>query len=483
MTRNGKLMGLMLAVAASATLPAADATWYDDGSGIWDLTALNWNGGASAWTAGDTAVFSGTGGVVTVEGAVDVGALTFNASNYVVNAATGASITNSSSGTLDVTVAAGQTATLNASLRTDGAQFYKYGDGTLVLGGTNQFSRTKDSRLKKGIIRLTPDNARSLGTKDFIIESGATLDLNGCCAGASTALPWLHPNGTGVDGMGALVNTGKDHTNKNFGGMSTDSDVLLCGPRRIDVGTLYMLGHTVTVSNIPNQLCVSTLTFKGNESLVIASNAVYTVLGGNGLGAAGNNGRVVLKRSGRLNVWDAKTMTTSVFVEEPSTISQGHNVESALAKFTGTIAVNSNLTVWANPKEGKASWVEFAGPLTGTGRIRLTEGHLRFSTENNTWSGQLAQYGSAAYRYVAIGVRKGATGTLGNISSIYGESGDSYFIYERTNSYTLANCAVTNGIFGSFDGGTLVFDNVHMTNTAFIGAVGTSISASKHLKV
>ena len=457
-------------VAASAV--AADATWYDAGTGIWDLTALNWNGGASAWTAGDTAVFSGTGGVVTVEGAVDVGALTFNASNYVVNAATGASITNSSSGYLNVTVAAGQTATLNASLRTDGAQFYKYGDGTLVLGGTNQFSRTKDSRLKKGIIRLTPDNARSLGTKDFIIESGATLDLNGCCAGASTALPWLHPNGTGVDGMGALVNTGKDHTNKNFGGMSTDSDVLLCGPRRIDVGTLYMLGHTVTVSNIPNQLCVSTLTFKGNESLVIASNAVYTVLGGNGLGAAGNNGRVVLKRSGRLNVWDAKTMTTSVFVEEPSTISQGHNVESALAKFTGTIAVNSNLTVWANPKEGKAAWVEFGGPLTGTGRIRLTEGHLRFSTENNTWSGQLAQYGSAAYRYVAIGVRKGATGTLGNVSSIYGESGDSYFIYERTNSYTLANCAVTNGIFGSFDGGTLVFDNVHMTNTAFIGAVG-----------
>ena len=447
--RKIALVACVAAVAASATLPAADATWYDAGTGIWDASALNWNGGASAWTAGDTAVFSGTGGVVTVEGAVDVGALTFNASNYVVNAATGASITNSSSGYLNVTVAAGQTATLNASLRTDGAQFYKYGDGTLVLGGTNQFSRTKDSRLKKGIIRLTPDNARSLGTKDFIIESGAT-----------------------VDGMGALVNTGKDHTNKSFGGMSTDSDVLLCGPRRIDVGTLYMLGHTVTVSNIPNQLCVSTLTFKGNESLVIASNAVYTVLGGNGLGAAGNNGRVVLKRSGRLNVWDAKTMTTSVFVEEPSTISQGHNVESALAKFTGTIAVNSNLTVWANPKEGKASWVEFAGPLTGNGRIRLTDGHLRFSTENNTWSGQLAQYGSAAYRYVAIGVRKGATGTLGNVSSIYGESPDSYFIYERTNSYTLANCAVTNGIFGSFDGGTLVFDNVHMTNTAFIGAVG-----------
>ena len=444
MTRNGKLMGLMLAVAASASLPAADATWYDAGTGIWDASALNWNGGASAWTAGDTAVFSGAGGAVAVEGQVDAAGLTFNAGGYVVNTATGGSITNSGTGNLTVTVASGVTATNYVSLRTDGAPFYKYGDGTLVLGGTNQFSRTKESRLRQGILRLTPDNARSLGTKDFIIESGATLDLNGCCAGASTALPWLHPNGKGVNGMGALVNTGKGHTNKSFGGMSTDSDVLLCGPSRIDVGTLYMLGHTVTISNNPNQFCVSTLVFKDNESLVIASNATYTVLGNNGLGAAGNKGRVVLKKSGRLNVWDVKTMTTSVFVEEPSTIAQGNTPESALAKFTGTIAVNTNLTVWANIKDNRASTVEFAGTLTGNGRIRLTDGHLRFTTTNSTWSGQLAVYGSAAYRYVAIGVRKGATGTLGNVSSLYGESADS----------------------------TLVFDNVHMTNTAFIGAVG-----------
>ena len=48
------LIGCVVAAAASAV--AADATWYDDGTGIWDLTALNWNGGASAWTAGDKAL-------------------------------------------------------------------------------------------------------------------------------------------------------------------------------------------------------------------------------------------------------------------------------------------------------------------------------------------------------------------------------------------------------------------------------------------
>ena len=461
----------MAAVAASAV--AADATWYDDGTGIWDASALNWNGGASAWTAGDTAVFAGAGGAVAVDGQVDAAGLTFNAGGYVVDSATGGSITNSSTGTLGITVASGVTATNYVSLRTDGAPFYKYGAGTLVLGGTNQFSRTKESRLKQGMIRLTPDNARSLGTKDFVIESGATLDLNGCCAGASQALPWLHPMGTGVNGMGALVNTGKGHTNKAFGGMSTDADVLICGPSRIDVGTVYMLGHNVTVSNNPSQFCVSTLNFKGSESLVIAKDAHYTVLGNNGLGAPGNNGRVVLKNGGRLNVWDTKTMTTSVFVEEPSTISEGNVPPSVLAKFTGPIAVNANLTVIANAKTNAASTIEFAGKLTGKGRIRLTEGHLRFTTTNSTWSGQLAQYGSANYRYVSIGQRKGATGSLGNVSSIYGESWNSYFVYERTNSYTLANCAVTNGTLVLLDGGTLVCDNCYMTNTTFLGAVGT----------
>ena len=469
--RKIALVACVAAVAASAV--AADATWYDAGTGIWDLTALNWNGGASAWTAGDTAVFAGEGGAVAVEGQVDAAGLTFNAGGYVVNSATGGSITNSGTGVLGITVASGVTATNYVSLKTDGAQFFKYGTGTLVLGGTNQFSRTKESRLKAGMIRLTPDNARSLGTKDFVIESGATLDLNGCCAGASQALPWLHPLGKGVNGMGALVNTGKGHTNKAFGGISTDEDVLICGPSRIDVGTLNMLGHTVTVSNNPNQFCVSTLNFKNNETLVIANNATYTVLGNNGLGAPGNNGRVVLKKDGQLNVWDTKTMTTSVFVEEPSTIYEGHVLARSLAKFTGTIAVNANLKVWANAKTNAAATVEFAGKLTGKGRIRLTEGHLRFTTTNSTWSGQLAQYGSANYRYVAIGQRKGATGSLGNVSSIYGESWNSYFVYERTNSYTLANCAVTNGALVILDGGTLVFDNCYMTNTTFLGAVGT----------
>ena len=125
-----KRLAFVACVAAAASAVAADATWYDAGTGIWDLTALNWNGGADAWTAGDKAVFAGTGGVVTVEGEVDASGIAFNSSNYVVNATAGSWITNSAAQAyFGMTVAEGQTATLNANLRMSGATFRKYGKG------------------------------------------------------------------------------------------------------------------------------------------------------------------------------------------------------------------------------------------------------------------------------------------------------------------------------------------------------------------
>ena len=462
------------AVAASAV--AADATWYDDGTGIWDLTALNWNGGADAWTAGDKAVFAGTGGVVTVDGKVDVSGITFNASNYVVNATAGSWITNSAAQAyFGMTVAEGQTATLNANLRMSGATFRKYGKGTLVLGGTNTFRTAYvqalgDSTVYEGILKLTKGNAKALGTKDITVRSGATLDLNGCTAVNGGNLPMLHPYGTGVNGMGALVNTGAGLTNKQFGNMNLDADnCLICGPNRIDVTTVNLLNHNLTVSNI-SELCVATLNFKGTETVYIEPNVKYTVISTSGGGTTGTKGRFVL-HGGSLNAWQSKTVPAAVIVNGPATLSQGDTASGAgvVAKFTGALTVNTNVTTSASG----SSYIELAGPMSGSGRIRLNSGHLRISTTNNTWSGRLVVAGGANNRYLAIGARKGTVGTLGNVSSIYGESENSYIVYERADTSTLANCAITNGLFHVFDGGTLVFENCYMTNTVAInGATG-----------
>ena len=467
------LIGCVAAVAASAA--AADATWYDDGTGIWDLTALNWNGGVDAWTAGDKAVFSGTGGVVTVEGVVDASGITFNSSNYVVNATAGSWITNSAEQAhFDVTVAEGKTATLNANMRMSGATFRKYGKGTLVLGGTNVFRTAYvqalgDTAVYEGILKLTKGNVKALGTKDITVRSGATLDLNGCTVNGGN-LPMLHPYGTGVNGMGALVNTGSGLTNKQFGNMNLDADnCLICGPNRIDVATVNLLNHNLTVSNI-SELCVATLNFKGTETVYIEPNVKYTVISTSGGGTTGTKGRFVL-HGGSLNAWQSKTVPAAVIVNGPATLSQGDTASGAgvVAKFTGALTVNTNVTTSASG----SSYIELAGPMSGSGRIRLNSGHLRISTTNNTWSGRLVVAGGANNRYLAIGARKGTVGTLGNVSSIVGESENSYIVYERADTSTLANCAITNGLFHVFDGGTLVFDNCYMTNTVAInGATG-----------
>ena len=481
MKKTLKVVGFLAAVAAGATLPADTLTW-SGGDGTWDATSLNWNNGTTAWIPGSTAVFADDGCTVTVSGEVDVGGITFNGNGVTIKGAPGASITNSADVVyFSLNVAEGMTATSSVPLRMEGATFRKYGLGTLVLGATNVFRTAytnvlSDSGVYEGILRLTKDNTSALGRKDITVKPGATLDVNGCTSGYPVdyvRLPMLHPYGTGYKGMGAVANTGPGLTNRSFGNVNLDSaDSLFCGPHRVDVGTISLLNHNLSVSNILDQLCVSTLNFKGTEKVYVEANAMYTVLGGNGGGASGNKGQFVL-RGGTLNLWDTKTMPTAVLVEKTSTLNEGNNVASAIGTFSGVLTLQTNVTVNANTKNGQASTVVLAGPLRGSGRIRLNEGHLRITSTDNTWSGQLAVASGQNYRYLEIGARKGTTGTLGNIKSLYGEATSSYFVYERADTYTLANCAVTNGTFLMFDGGTLVFDHCTMTNTVPIyGAAG-----------
>ena len=471
-----KIVAMIVGLAAA--MAGADTLTWSGGDGTWDATSLNWNNGTTAWIPGSTAVFADDGCTVTVSGEVDVGGITFNGNGVTINGAPGAIITNSADVVyFSLQVAEGMTATSSVPLRMEGATFRKYGLGTLVLGATNVFRTAytnvlADSGVYEGILRLTPNNVQALGRKDVTVKPGATLDLNGCSL-AGGNLPTIHPYGTGYKGMGALANTGPGLTNRSIGTVNMDSaDCLMCGPHRIDIGTVNLLNHNLSASNINEQLCISTLNFKGTEKVYILSGATYTVLGGNGGGASGNKGQFVL-RGGTLNLWDTKTMPTAVVVEKTSTLNEGNNTVSAIGTFSGVLTVQTNVTVNANAKDGHSSTVVLAGPLRGSGRIRLNEGHLRITSTDNTWSGQLAVAGGQNHRYLQIGARKGTTGTLGNIKSLYGEATSSYFVYERADTYTLANCAVTNGTFLMFDGGTLVFDHCTMTNTVPVyGAAG-----------
>lgn len=139
------------------------------GSGAWESAGgTNWT--EDEWVQGATAVFDGTPGVVTLDGAIQ--AFTVNLrSNYTLDALPGATLLAGTGIAVDSNV----TATLSAPIRPD-SQLRKIGGGTLLLGSTQNHSGP--TLASGGILRPTMDNATSPnGT--LIITPGAIFDLNG----------------------------------------------------------------------------------------------------------------------------------------------------------------------------------------------------------------------------------------------------------------------------------------------------------------
>ncbi len=127
---------LTLGLAGFASpVRAANQTWNPGGAGGGTGTwgGNNWDAGA-AWVAGNTAVFGGTAGTVTV-GAQTAGGLTFNTNGYTLSNATAATLTLSGAPTV-FTLGNGVTATFGANLTLGGAggiPLTVTGGGTLAL--------------------------------------------------------------------------------------------------------------------------------------------------------------------------------------------------------------------------------------------------------------------------------------------------------------------------------------------------------------
>ncbi|WPJ96729.1 hypothetical protein SH580_03295 [Coraliomargarita algicola] len=176
-TATGLATGLVM---AGATLSAQSTAYWDangdtagiGGSGTWDPgTTANWNdasGGTNAtstWTAGDYAVFGGTGGSVTVDGTVAVGGrsgkdgLSFTSGGYTLIGGTiayTADFNNSSVPVIDFSagsddVVIGSDFILDYSIRTNGngeLTVNNSTDNTLELSGDFDFSASNRTQAK-----------------------------------------------------------------------------------------------------------------------------------------------------------------------------------------------------------------------------------------------------------------------------------------------------------------------------------------------
>src|SRR5215213_2071212 len=125
---------------------AADLNWGvggAGGAGTWDNgTNLNWFNGANVgWSAGNTAVFGGSAGTVTVSGSIPgVQGMTFNTGSYLLS---GTGFLNLSGTTPTITVGPGLIVTNIAPTSPGNALLT--GGGTLAVGTNAQGSWTVDS--------------------------------------------------------------------------------------------------------------------------------------------------------------------------------------------------------------------------------------------------------------------------------------------------------------------------------------------------
>ncbi len=220
--------------------PLGDGNGAIGGSGTWDLLGTFWDAnpadplGSVVWPnlAADTAVFGNTIGTapfnVTV-GTITAGGVQFDAAGYRLAGGTltmgGGTVTTNASGRIDSVITGAGGLIANGAAGT-----------TLVLGGANTF--TGQLLVNSGTVALAGLGA-GLATggvgNETVVASGATLNLGGQSYGnLAVAGPFevFRIAGTGVGGVGALINQG-------FGQNNATSKVVLTADATVSAGGIF----------------------------------------------------------------------------------------------------------------------------------------------------------------------------------------------------------------------------------------------------
>ncbi len=325
---------------------------------------------------------------------------------------------------------AGHTAIVSEAIG-GSAGFTKLGAGLLQITGANTFSG--QLLVSAGILRLSGANAAALGAtgagNETIVTNGATLDFAGAYSGGNRAED-LVVSGNGVDGAGALVNTGGAHVNVGFRNLTLMGDTAIGGTTRLDLsssGTFTGNGFTLTKTGL-NDVAVSRAV---NGSPIVILGGSYIVQNIDALGGATAGDTTI--HGGYLANWGDRTLTEALEIHGGGYQENRPGGRSVLA---GSLTLHSNMTF--NSAATRTAVV--AGVVSGPGGITNRNGGvLLFTTENSGYLGQTVNVGGSVLR---VGDTGGTSGRLGPGDVV----NDGNLFFDRSDALTVSNNFLGVGI-------------------------------------
>lgn len=361
---------------------------------VWNGVAPLWDGGA-VWSNGNSARFSSTGGVITVDADISASGLRFSSGNYFLTSNATPRTVMLSTGAV-VTVDSGATGLISVAVANTG--FSKKGQGVLQLNASNP-GLTGDITIEEGTLRFAAQNVASLGLegKTVTVLAGATLDVNNAVTVSFNKQLVLV--GSGMNRIGAVVNNKTDsasYANKSLGTVTLAGDTTLGGWGRMDLLSTYPLYNPNNYVLTKTGTCeVAVSRSIGNTPLVVGE-GVWTVMG---IGAGGT-ASVIVGPNGRLNSWATQT-NRSTLIFDHGKISNNEDATNRMIAFVqvAPVILRSGMMRVIDGTSRTNLGVEIASSIEGAGGIGKWANHyLWITATNSTFTGaSYIDYSSAIW--------------------------------------------------------------------------------------
>ena len=383
-----------------------------------------WNG--TNWDSTYTAVFTGTGGTVTIGSGETVSAtkgITFSSTGFTISGGTLALSDSANRNTITVTPdSSSGTAEISSALSGLGG-LTKSGKGTLILSGNND-SLEGGLAISSGVVKV--GNEKSLGkeTSAVTVNGSGVLDLNG--------ITMTNANALNIQGTSSLINTNTSE-GKYLG------DVKLTGATSyvVSTGNINMAGATnlngfgLTLTGGASGLTLGGA-ISGTGNIAIAPGAGTTSLNG----PIGNTG----------------TVTISSTQATPGLTTLGGNLAASVSSLTiGTLGT--------------------AGSFKGT--VLVSGDNTYYNGTTTLYSGTLKLGSNSALGSSSLIMSQYSTGAMLDLN------GKNF-----GNAVSLYSTGINNagGITNSSTTAATASGTITVANTSSIGATGGDITLSGTIK-